>query len=59
MYASLHNCSRDFNVNQCITQEMEGGGEEARVEADVFDKEAEQSMTNDEKIGGCEGCSLA
>ena len=42
-YGSLHTHSRDLGINRCKTQEKDGGGEEARVEAGACDKEVKQS----------------
>ena len=47
MYGSLHTRSRDLGINRCKTQEKDSDGEEARVKADMCNKEFEQNMTRD------------
>ena len=44
MYGSLHTRSRDLGINRCETQEKDGGGEEARVEAGACDREIAKEM---------------
>ena len=51
MYGSIHTRSRDLGINRCKTQEKDGGGEEARVESNVHDKEVKQSTTT--KVDAC------
>ena len=47
MYESLHTLPRDLGINQYKTQEKDSNGEEARVKADVCNKELVQNMTRD------------
>ena len=46
---SLHTCSRDLGINRCKTQETEGGGGEAKIEANV-DNNVEAKMDMDESM---------
>ena len=48
-YGSLHTCSRDLGINRCKTQETEGGGGEAKIEANV-DNNVEAKMDMDESM---------
>ena len=46
-YGSLHTYSRDLGINRCKTQETEGGGGEAKIEANA-DNNIEAKMDMDE-----------
>ena len=48
-YESLHTCSRDLGINRCKTQETEGGGGEAKIEANANNK-FEAKMDMDESM---------
>ena len=48
-YGSLHTYSRDLGINRCKTQETEGGGGEAKIEANV-NNNVEAKMDMDESM---------
>ena len=48
-YGSLHTCSRDLGINRCKTQETEGGGGEAKIEANA-NNNVEAKMDMDESM---------
>ena len=52
-YGSLNTCSRDLSINRCKTQETEGGGGEATIEANV-NNNIEAKMDMHESMADCQ-----